>query len=114
MNAHLSNLGLGHQTQAVGAYPHPYQYELDHFRWNEEDLKPRPIQPIKSLEETPFEWIDTLEALHKLLEKLNTCTEIAVDLEVDSHILFSLSLSLSRSTLIVTSRTLLICHTFNN
>jgi exosome complex exonuclease RRP6 len=81
MDAHLNNLGLGSQTQAIGAYPHPYQYELDHFQWDEEKLQLRPIQPFKSLEETPYEWIDTPEALHKLLDKLNNCTEIAVDLE---------------------------------
>jgi hypothetical protein len=88
MDAHLNILGLGLQTQAVGAYPHPYQYELDHFQWDEEKLKPRPIQPLKSLEETPYEWIDTPEALQKLLDKLNQCTEIAVDLEVRFFLIF--------------------------
>jgi hypothetical protein len=94
MDAHLNTLGLGIQTQAVGAYPHPYQYELDHFKWDEEKLKPRPIQPLKSLEETPYEWIDTPEALHKLLDKLNQCTEIAVDLEVRFLLYFTFIIEL--------------------
>jgi exosome complex exonuclease RRP6 len=39
-----------------------------------------PIPP-RSFDATPFTWVDTPDALDKLLEKLRGCKEIAVDLE---------------------------------
>ncbi|XP_030639916.1 exosome complex component 10 [Chanos chanos] len=64
---------------------HPYQYELDHLSMPESlKAKPEP-QMYKPLSETSCTFIDTLEDLVALNEKLAKTTEFAVDLEHHSY-----------------------------
>ncbi|XP_062855222.1 exosome component 10 [Trichomycterus rosablanca] len=66
-------------------FSHPYQYELDHLTMPEIlNNKPEP-QMYKPLAETSCQFIDTLEDLVALNEKLNKTTEFAVDLEHHSY-----------------------------
>ncbi|MBN3326175.1 EXOSX protein, partial [Atractosteus spatula] len=66
-------------------FAHPYQYELDHFTVPENLLsKPEP-QMYKPLAETNCQFINSLEDLVELNEKLAKCSEFAVDLEHHSY-----------------------------
>lgn len=63
---------------------HPYVYETLHIQYPERLFQfAEPIKPA-SYEATPFTWVDTVEALGKLLAKLREAREIAVDLEYHS------------------------------
>jgi exosome complex exonuclease RRP6 len=83
MEMHLSSLGITSttQNQAYGAYPHPYEYELNHLEFREDDLKQVQPQMYKTLEETPFTWVDDADKLQVLSSKLEKAKEIAIDLE---------------------------------
>ena len=65
-------------------YVHPYWRELTQLK--EGDLTdyfpaiPNPSPP--PLEDTPLEFVNTVEALNKVIEELSSVSEIAVDLEV--------------------------------
>uniref|UniRef100_A0A4W4GXX4 Exosome complex component 10 n=1 Tax=Electrophorus electricus TaxID=8005 RepID=A0A4W4GXX4_ELEEL len=66
-------------------FSHPYQYELDHLVMPQHlGHKPEP-QMYKPLAETSCKFIDTLEDLVALNEKLAKTTEFAVDLEHHSY-----------------------------
>ncbi|NP_957383.2 exosome complex component 10 [Danio rerio] len=66
-------------------FSHPYQYELDHLVMPE-NLKCKPeVQMYKPIDETPCQFISTLEDLVALNEKLAKTTEFAVDLEHHSY-----------------------------
>uniref|UniRef100_A0A8B9KQN8 Exosome complex component 10 n=1 Tax=Astyanax mexicanus TaxID=7994 RepID=A0A8B9KQN8_ASTMX len=66
-------------------FSHPYQHELDHLVMSESlRIKPEP-QIYKPLEETSCKFIDTLEDLVDLNEKLTRSKEFAVDLEHHSY-----------------------------
>ncbi|XP_040843836.1 exosome component 10 isoform X1 [Ochotona curzoniae] len=75
------------RTQQVeqDMFAHPYQYELDHFTPPDSVLqKPQP-QMSRPLDETPCQFITSLEKLVELNEKLANCQEFAVDLEHHSY-----------------------------
>ncbi|XP_061908212.1 exosome component 10 [Entelurus aequoreus] len=73
------------QEHVEDMFAHPYQYELDHLMVPETLLsKPEP-QMYKPLEETSCTFIDTLEDLVALNEKLDQVSEFAVDLEHHSY-----------------------------
>lgn len=67
-------------------YAHPYWCELTQLK--EGDLvdhfpaTPNPIPP--PLEDTPLEFVNTVEGLQRMIEELSCAPEIAVDLEVFS------------------------------
>ncbi|MFT7804592.1 exosome component 10 isoform X2 [Arapaima gigas] len=66
-------------------FAHPYQHELDHLLMPESLMsKPEP-QMYKPLSETTCKFIDTLEDLVALNDKLAKTTEFAVDLEHHSY-----------------------------
>ncbi|XP_018608621.1 exosome complex component 10 isoform X1 [Scleropages formosus] len=66
-------------------FAHPYQYELDHLLMPESLMsKPEP-QMYRPIDETPCKFIDSLEELVMLNEKLAKTTEFAVDLEHHSY-----------------------------
>uniref|UniRef100_W5L518 Exosome complex component 10 n=1 Tax=Astyanax mexicanus TaxID=7994 RepID=W5L518_ASTMX len=66
-------------------FSHPYQHELDHLVMSESlRIKPEP-QIYKPLEETSCKFIDTLEDLVDMNEKLTRSKEFAVDLEHHSY-----------------------------
>lgn len=63
------------------ARQHPYYYESKHLPYpTNMFVSSPPIQP-KSFDETPFVFVDTLEKLEAMVEKLKIAREIAVDLE---------------------------------
>jgi len=62
-------------------YNHPYLYELQNWGPPESQLcEIRPTRPLP-MEETPFLLVDREDYLHKMVETLKNCSEIAVDLE---------------------------------
>uniref|UniRef100_A0A672RAU3 Exosome complex component 10 n=1 Tax=Sinocyclocheilus grahami TaxID=75366 RepID=A0A672RAU3_SINGR len=66
-------------------FSHPYQYELDHLVMPE-SLKCKPdVQMYKSLAESTCQFINTLDDLVALNEKLAKMCEFAVDLEHHSY-----------------------------
>ncbi|XP_028266781.1 exosome complex component 10 [Parambassis ranga] len=73
------------QEHVEDMFAHPYQYELDHLSVSESLLsKPEP-QMYKPMAETTLSYIDTLEDLVALNEKLCKLSEFAVDLEHHSY-----------------------------
>ncbi|KAL7419844.1 exosome nuclease subunit [Cryptotrichosporon argae] len=63
---------------------HPYWYETKHLPYpTSMFVNLTPCEP-KSFEETPFEFVDTPEALERMVAQLKEATEIAVDLEYHS------------------------------
>ncbi|XP_074501251.1 exosome complex component 10 [Sebastes fasciatus] len=73
------------QEHVEDMFAHPYRYELDHFTTPESLLsKPEP-QMYKPMAETKCSFIDTLEDLVALNEKLCKLPEFAVDLEHHSY-----------------------------
>lgn len=69
------------REKEIRARTHPYYYETKHLPYPTSlfiDSKPVPPQ---SFDETPFEFVDTPEKLHRMVEKLKQAKEIAVDLE---------------------------------
>uniref|UniRef100_A0AAQ5XTC6 Exosome complex component 10 n=1 Tax=Amphiprion ocellaris TaxID=80972 RepID=A0AAQ5XTC6_AMPOC len=73
------------QEHVDDMFAHPYQYELDHLSTQEKLLsKPEP-QMYKPMAETKFSFIDSLEDLVALNEKLCKLSEFAVDLEHHSY-----------------------------
>uniref|UniRef100_A0A671KMI2 Exosome complex component 10 n=1 Tax=Sinocyclocheilus anshuiensis TaxID=1608454 RepID=A0A671KMI2_9TELE len=68
-----------------GLFSHPYQYELDHVVMPE-SLKCKPeVQMYKPLAESTCQFINTLDDLVALNEKLAKVSEFAVDLEHHSY-----------------------------
>ena len=64
------------------SYPHPYEYEIKKIIYPTfmfEDREPVLHKPIMS---TSHIWVETVESLTSMCEKLENVNEIAVDLEV--------------------------------
>ncbi|XP_066499858.1 exosome component 10 [Hoplias malabaricus] len=73
------------QEHMEDMFSHPYQYELDHLVMPENlSVKTEP-QMYKPIEETTCTFINTLEDLVALNEKLAKASEFAVDLEHHSY-----------------------------
>lgn len=71
------------------SYPHPYGPELDSFApaaWMVEETEPT---LYGRLADTPFTYVDTLEALQDLKLTLNSVKEFAIDLEAHQYRSFS-------------------------
>lgn len=63
-------------------YSHPYSHELRKLRYPEWQIAdPSSIQPWMPSPQQPFEYVDTEEALEKMIDELSEVREIAVDLE---------------------------------
>lgn len=60
---------------------HPYFYETRHLPYPTAMFTHRDPIPPRSFEDTPFEFVDTKEALERLVQKLVVADEIAIDLE---------------------------------
>uniref|UniRef100_A0A7N6C139 Exosome complex component 10 n=1 Tax=Anabas testudineus TaxID=64144 RepID=A0A7N6C139_ANATE len=73
------------QEHVEDMFAHPYQYELDHFTTPENLLSKPEVQMYKPMAETKCSFIDTLEDLVALNEKLCKLSEFAVDLEHHSY-----------------------------
>ncbi|PVH92663.1 hypothetical protein DM02DRAFT_543178 [Periconia macrospinosa] len=62
-------------------YPHPYQKEIESYKYPStlyEESTPKPYQPFETTSAT---FVDTPEALASMLAELKTAKEIAIDLE---------------------------------
>ncbi|CAG8520332.1 2307_t:CDS:10, partial [Scutellospora calospora] len=63
------------------SYPHPYLYEITHLTYPSFIFEEKEPILYQHLETTPLTWVDTLEGLTAMCQKLDTSQEIAVDLE---------------------------------
>lgn len=68
---------------APAAYVHPYEVEVRDLTYAPWMVARREAQPPKPLQETPFTWVDTPEALTELVDDLTSdaVKELAIDLE---------------------------------
>ncbi|XP_071507296.1 exosome complex component 10-like [Diadema antillarum] len=66
-------------------YPHPYQYELDHFEPDPTQLEPVENPSYLPLEATPLTLVNDSKTLGELLQDLKKVKEFAVDLEHHSY-----------------------------
>ncbi|KAM9971238.1 hypothetical protein ACTFIW_011214 [Dictyostelium discoideum] len=66
-------------------FPHPYEYEINNFKYTEQQTQQCKEILARGLEETPFTWVETVRQLEELVEKLIHCQEIAIDLEHHSY-----------------------------
>ncbi|KAM4571782.1 exosome complex component 10 [Fundulus diaphanus] len=73
------------QEHVEDMFAHPYQYELDHLTIPERLLSEPEPQMYKPMAETKLSFIDSLEDLVALNEKLCKLSEFAVDLEHHSY-----------------------------
>ncbi|XP_031701722.1 exosome complex component 10 [Anarrhichthys ocellatus] len=73
------------QEHVEDMFAHPYQYELDRFTVPEGLLSKAEPQMFKPMAETKCSFVDTLEDLVVLNEKLCKVSEFAVDLEHHSY-----------------------------
>uniref|UniRef100_A0A671VFF2 Exosome complex component 10 n=1 Tax=Sparus aurata TaxID=8175 RepID=A0A671VFF2_SPAAU len=73
------------QEHVEDMFAHPYQYELDHLLLPESLLSKPEVQMYRPMDESNFSFIDTLEDLVALNEKLCKLSEFAVDLEHHSY-----------------------------
>ena len=60
---------------------HPYYQEISFLQYPESMSRSDPPIPLRTLETTPFTFVDTPEALDDMILELHEVTEIAVDLE---------------------------------
>ena len=63
---------------------HPYVYESKHLGYPSSLFTITPPIAPKSFADTPFTWIDTPDALQRMVDKLQRAQELAVDLEYHS------------------------------
>lgn len=64
------------------SYPHPYQPELDQLSVDVCPVDKVAPQEPGELDSTPCDFINSVSDLASMCQKLKTCTEIAIDLEV--------------------------------
>jgi exosome complex exonuclease RRP6 len=60
---------------------HPYAYELEHFEYQEWQLKHAREKLYDTLERTPLRWVRTKAQLDELMRTLSNVDELAIDLE---------------------------------
>ncbi|XP_077286716.1 exosome component Rrp6 [Arctopsyche grandis] len=82
-----NKIASANDASYLDEYRHPYAPELHSYNPPPEFLRPQLTTNIryKSFAETPYEFIDTEAQLNDLLRRLETATEIAVDLEHHSY-----------------------------
>jgi len=84
--SHLENMGLGKKLNSQFiSYPHPYEYEINHIQYPSSIFAPQNIQMYLPLDSSKVTWVDTVEELKKVAEKLEQVEEIAIDLEHHSY-----------------------------
>lgn len=71
--------------KAVRQTQHPYVYETRHLSYPTSLFSLAPPVPPESFEKTPFEYVDTPEALESMIQDLKKASEVAVDLEHYDH-----------------------------
>jgi len=83
LRSHVQSLGL--DPEHPSGFLHPYAHEISTLEYNAECFQARKEQIYDTLDNTPITWIDSHAQLLELSEKLNTVTEIAIDLEAHSQ-----------------------------
>ncbi len=73
LQSHLQSLGLPNS--------HKYSYEIHSMAYPSHTYIDSPPQPYFGFKETPFEYISTKQRLELLISDLQSCSEIAMDLE---------------------------------
>ena len=63
------------------SYPHPYQNEIEQYRYPSAIYTSSTPRPYHSFDSTTATFVDTEEALYEMLEDLKQAKEIAIDLE---------------------------------
>jgi hypothetical protein len=72
-----------HTLTSSDRYPHPYAYEIACLQFDAAVYtRIAASSSFRAVEDTPFTWIDTFDALQQLANKLDQVSEFAVDLEV--------------------------------
>ncbi|XP_041378153.1 exosome component 10-like [Gigantopelta aegis] len=66
-------------------YPHPYQYELNHFVPSQDQLADPEVKMYPPLEDTVLTMVETVGDLTKMCQTLKQQKEIAIDLEAHSY-----------------------------
>ncbi|KAJ2185034.1 exosome nuclease subunit [Coemansia sp. RSA 518] len=69
------------ETGSLASLPHPYEYEISHYETPEWMLAQSEPQKPVDWDNTPFQYVDTPEQLHAMMEHLHTAREVAIDLE---------------------------------
>lgn len=69
----------------IESYLHPYEFELNKFEVDPEDLEP--IEPVNAMDidETPLDFINNEIKLNRLMNELSKELELAVDVEHHSY-----------------------------
>ena len=62
-------------------FPHPYQLEIEQYRYPTSVYTQADPLPYRSFDETSATLVDSEEALEEMLDQLKQATEIAIDLE---------------------------------
>ncbi|GAM21379.1 hypothetical protein SAMD00019534_045540 [Acytostelium subglobosum LB1] len=66
-------------------FPHPYQHELDNLQYTPKQTQSCKEMLFKELDQTAYTWIDKIDQLKELRDKLNQVDEFAVDLEAHNY-----------------------------
>ncbi|KAJ2724758.1 exosome nuclease subunit [Coemansia sp. Benny D115] len=100
---HLASLGIGGSPSNSGAstprradagtdagqplsdLPHPYAYEIRHQPAPPQLFEDSAARKPNDWDATPFEYVDTEEALERMVEHLEAQPEVAIDLEHHSY-----------------------------
>ncbi|KAJ2120028.1 exosome nuclease subunit [Coemansia sp. RSA 720] len=69
------------EAGSLASLPHPYEYEISHYETPEWLLAASEPQKPIDWDATPFQFVDTPEQLHAMMEHLRTAREVAIDLE---------------------------------
>ncbi|KAJ2836172.1 exosome nuclease subunit [Coemansia erecta] len=69
------------EAGSLASLPHPYEYEISHYETPEWMLAQSEPQKPVDWDNTPFQYVDTPEQLHAMMEHLHTAREVAIDLE---------------------------------
>ncbi|KLO08654.1 hypothetical protein SCHPADRAFT_599955 [Schizopora paradoxa] len=68
---------------------HPYEYEMRHISHPRRMFGHCDPIPPKSFDEVPLTWVNSAELFNKMLDKLRTAGELAVDLEYHNYRTFA-------------------------
>ena len=83
---YMRELGIDPKTQLISIYRNPYSYEIHNIEFADWEVKgDLSLEPMRSLEETPFMFITTEEAVRSLVADLLHCNVISVNVIQHSY-----------------------------
>ena len=83
IDSHLRSLGIAPEDKLL--YPHPYEFEIENIEYPKFMFDKKDEQLYMPIEQTPFTYIDNVEALEDLALELSRQREFAVDLEAHDY-----------------------------